>query len=269
MELSMLSQVSHMCHIKLLQAVMASSCWSKRVWPFCIEASGHCLTAWLALASLAAASQVKSSCDASNTTCSTVQFPTTPHGLARKQTGIYWNLENNGKQTQTYSLILAMQRCTGHDSGKLHLKKCYCRCPAVDDNSSDAVAFMLLSLLLSFFVSPPRLPLAIPSKQGDMRNSGKGSEVEKDWKRENMKGDEGSKRQDCHAEDSLSPTRPMEKQKKNMTAVGPWGCQNMSEPPRSPLLFWHAIDLRQNLREKLPDFLEDFAEDFVALMCQS
>ena len=35
-----------------------------------------------------------------------------------------------------------------------------------------------------------------------------------------MKGEEGSKRQDCHTEDSLSPTRPMGK-KKDMTAMGP------------------------------------------------
>ena len=123
-----------------------------------------------------------------------------------------------------------------------------------------------------FFVSPPRLPLAIPSKRGDMRNSGKGSEVEKDWKRENMKGEEGSKRQDCHTEDSLSPTRPMEKKKKTWR---PWGredvrtCQN-----RLALRYYSDMPstsdrTSERSYQTLWKVLTFFVEDFVALMCQS
>ena len=108
---------------------------------------------------------MKSSCDASNVTCRTVRFPLPVGGSlekSRKQTG---NSKTNERST-VYSLILATQRCTVHDSGKFHSKNAIVTVSlpavavdledaAVDDNSSDAVAVMLLSLLSSFLFLLP------------------------------------------------------------------------------------------------------------------
>ena len=185
------------------------------------------------------------------------------------------NLENNGKQTQTYSLILAMQRCTGHDSGKLHFKKCYCRCVLL---LMTTAVMLLHSCCCHFCIFCCLFCFSSPSSFGyskQARRHAKQWERFRGWKRLKKREHEGwrgiEKARLPYRRQSLS-NKTHGKKKRTWR---PWGredvrtCQN-----RLALRYYSDMPstsdrTSERSYQTLWKVLTFFVEDFVALMCQS